>query len=78
MMGVFNNLVIYGQDVPKPVGIGDPDLATAGHGMRKAIAFGTASKYLGCLKVKAVEWEWDPRGIGKSMVPSVALVPIKR
>ena len=54
MMGVFNNLVIYGQDVPKPVGIGDPDLPTAGHGMRKAIAFGTASKYLGCLKVKTV------------------------
>jgi len=56
MMGVFNNLVIYGQDVPKSVGIGDPDLPTAGHGMRKAIAFGTASKYLGCLKVKTVEW----------------------
>ena len=25
-MGVFNNLVIYGQDVPKPVCIDDPDL----------------------------------------------------
>ena len=29
MMGVFNNLVIYRQDVPKPVCIGDPDLANS-------------------------------------------------
>ena len=41
---------------------------TAGHGMRKAIAFGTASKYWR-LKIKAVEWVWDPRGIGKPVLP---------
>jgi hypothetical protein len=42
---------------------------TAGHGMREAIVSGTASKYWRCLKVKAVGWVWDPRGIGKPVLP---------
>jgi hypothetical protein len=69
MMRVCNNFVIYRQDVPNQWASVIRTSPTAGHGVRKAIVFGTASKYWRCLKVKAVEWVWDPRGIGKPVLP---------
>jgi hypothetical protein len=48
MMRVCNNLVIYRQDVPKSVGIGDPDLANSWSWSEEG------NRILHCLKVLAL------------------------